>query len=224
MRLIVMKYDAIAQKVYTSRTTLYHFFIHVVGYARAVKKFMIQSNYLKPGMRILDAGCGGGLATKIMYQIALKNNLQNVSFHGFDLTPAMLNYFRRWITKKNVVNVKLAQADVLKPDQLPPNWKNFDLVTVSGMLEHIPRHRIVEAIRNLKYLLNPHGKLLIFICKKNTLSHWIIRKWWKAESYTTSEIKTIMTDAGFTQFTHKNFPSPFGYLNYWSHVIEARRK
>lgn len=218
----IMNYDVLAQKIYTARTKLYHLFIHVVGYARGVKKFMINGNYIQSNMRILDAGCGGGLVTKIMHHIAKKQRFTTVSFFGFDLTPAMLDYFRSWITKKNIKNISLAKIDVLKPKQLPPDWKNFDLVVVSGMLEHLPRHRIVEGIRNLKYLLKPDGTLLIFICRKNWFAYWIIKKWWKAETYTAQEMKAIMQDAGLI-FSLKPFSGFYRYLNYWLHIIEGKK-
>ncbi len=219
---MIMHYNTLVQKLYTARTGLYHLFIHIVGYSRAVKKFLIITDYLKQNMRVLDAGCGGGLLTKIMHGVAAKQKIKHIAFHGFDLTPAMLNYFRSWINKKKIKNISLVQADVLKPKQLPADWKNFDLVAVSGMLEHLPRHRIVEGIRNLKYLLNPNGTLLIFICKENRLAHWIIKKWWKAEIYTTNEMQTIMNNAGFTKVSFKQFPKPFTYLNQWIHIIEAQ--
>ncbi len=219
-----MSYDAVAKKLYTTRTTLYHWFIYSVGYARAVKKYIAQSQQLKSSMRILDAGCGGGLVTQIMHDVARHQNTQNISFFGFDLTPAMLDRFRTWINKKKITNISLVQADVLKPEQLPESWKNFDLIVVSGMLEHLPRDRIHEGIRNLKNLLSPNGTLLLFICKENRLAHWLIKKWWKAEIYTETEMNTILESAGLPHRSFKQFPTPFGYLNHWMHIIEAKKQ
>ena len=217
-----MKHQTRTQIMYTKRTLLYNFFIHLVGYAQAIKKIFTQSDYLKPNMRIADAGCGTGLVTRILYRLA-KNKKISIEFYGFDLTPAMLDQCKKWIKKNNVTNIILQQADVLKPEQLPANWNNFDLVLVSGMLEHLKRERITEGIVNLKKLLKPGGTLFISICKRNWLAHWLIKKWWKAEIYTTKEIKTIMHKAGFFQFTFKGMPFPYGYLNSWVHIIEAKK-
>jgi len=172
-------------------------------------------------MRILDAGCGIGLIIKILYLITKKNKLNNVTFYGFDLTPAMLKHFQKWINKKKIQNIALHQADVLKPKELPADWQDYDLITVSGMLEHVPRKHITEAITNLKKLLAPNGKLVIIICKHNFLAHWIIYKWWKAEIYTHNEIQTIMRKSGFKKISFKKFSFPYSYLNNWVHIIQA---
>jgi ubiquinone/menaquinone biosynthesis C-methylase UbiE len=226
-----MEYDKLAQHIYTTRITMYHWFIHyMVGYAQGVKKYFVKSSvlpkgapYLQPGTKVLDAGCGSGLVTNILYNIAKKKNISNVTFYGFDLTPAMLDRFRIWIKKDNVTNIHLAQADVLKPEQLPADWKEFDLITVSGMLEHLPKHRITEAISNLKKLLKQDGRLVIFICRKNPLAYWVIKKWWQAETYTKQEMQTIMHNAGFSSVDFHRFPFPYNYMNSWVHIIDAKK-
>ncbi len=218
-----MNHQSMVQKLYTARTSVYIFFIHVVGYARAIKLFFAQSSYLKSGMKILDAGCGTGLITKILYQNARKKNIDPVLFYGFDLTPAMLKRFQAWITKKKITNVKIVQADVLKPQQLPKNWSEFDLIVISGMLEHIQRTHIVQSINNIYNLLKKDGRFLTFICRTNSISHLIITKWWKAQTYTQQEIKHIMHDAGFNSVIFHRFSFPFRYLNWWVFIIEAQK-
>ena len=125
-------------------------------------------------MKILDAGCGSGLVTKTLHNLSTQSSIQNLTFHGLDLTPAMLKRFQYWIEKKRINNIKLIQANVLKPKQLPPDWQHYDLIVVSGMLEYVPKEHIATAIKRLRHLLTPSGKLLIFICRRNQLAPWII--------------------------------------------------
>ncbi|GAG30779.1 unnamed protein product, partial [marine sediment metagenome] len=201
----------------------YHVFIYTVGYARAVRNYFLNNSYIKSNMKILDAGCGGGLVTQIIHTIAHTKHMQSITFDGFDLTPAMLDMFRNWIKKNNITNISLVQANVLKPEQLPVNWNNYDLITVSGMLEHISREHITDAIKNLKNLLAPNGTLIIFISRKNWLTYWVITRWWKAETYSRAEIETIVRNAGLTRITFNRFAFPFNYLNSWVHIIEAKK-
>lgn len=216
-----MNHEKITQQLYTQRVFFYHIFVHVVGYAAAVRKFLSRSDYVHSGMKILDAGCGGGLVAKIMHATAIKNNVTQVTFYGFDITRAMLKYFSCWIEKNKVKNVILAQANVLQLDQLPSDWNNYDLIVVSGMLEYIPKEHIVTAIANLRRLLAPKGKLLIFICRRNWLARWIIEKWWKANIYTQQELIAIISRTGFEVVNFKYFAFPYNYLTSWVFIVEC---
>ena len=220
----MMKNQSQVQSLYTNHRKLYTIFAHGTGYHRAIKKFFYQANYLQSSMHILDAGCGTGLVTKIIYNLALYKNKKDLFFHGFDLTPTMLTPFHHWINKNNITNIRLVQADLCKPEQLPSHWHNFDMIIVSGMLEYIPKKDIELAINNLKNLLKPTGILLLFICNRNWLTHWIIYKWWKANLYLYEEIEDILHCVGFTQPSRKKFPFPYQYLNSCLHIIEAHRR
>ncbi len=218
-----MSYDSIAQKIYTSRTMVYHLFIHVVGYARAVRIFFMHNHCLGNEMRILDAGCGSGLILKILYKTGKKQCL-SLALYGFDLTPAMLELCKKWIVKNNISTIFLKQADVLKIDQtLPADWTNFDLVTASGMLEHLPKNKLWIALTNLKKRLSTTGTMVIFICRKNPLSYWLIYRWWKAQIYTKKELTDLFTSLDL-QYTFKQFSFPHSYLNAWVHIIELKKK
>jgi 2-polyprenyl-3-methyl-5-hydroxy-6-metoxy-1,4-benzoquinol methylase len=218
-----MSYDSITQKIYTSRTRLYHLFIHFVGYARAVRIFFMRNHCLRNEMRILDAGCGSGLILKILYKIG-KNQQLSLALYGFDLTPAMLELCKKWISKNNISSLSLQQADVLKIDQtLPADWTNFDLVTVSGMLEHLPKNKLGLALTNLTKRLRHTGSMIIFICRKNPLSYWLIYRWWKAQIYTKKELTDLFTSLDL-QYTFKRFSFPHSYLNAWVHIIELKNE
>ena len=143
-----MKQNHPIQILYTKRRLLYKLFIYCTGYQAAIKKFFSKSNYMQPSINILDAGCGTGLLTKTMYNLAQNKKIQNISFYGFDFTRAMLNDFDQWITKNKITTITLTQADILKPEQFLPQWPLFDMIVVSGMLEHIAREHITDAIKN----------------------------------------------------------------------------
>ncbi len=214
------------KKLYSKRILLYHrFFLDFLKYGRGMQKFWEDNlDYIRPKFKILDAGCGSGIVTKTIYALAGKHKLTKISFHGFDLTPTMLNLFKQWIHKQGLHTISLKQADVLLlKQQLPPKWKDYDLIVSSGMLEYIPKKKIEIALLNLKERLKGKGTLLLFITKNNLLNKILINLWWKANLYGKDEITKLLWRAGYKKITFKKFTSPYSYLNHWGFIIEAKR-
>lgn len=209
------------QKLYTKKAPLYHhFFIDFLGLGRKLKRFFLKSNYLHSRLKILDAGCGTGIATRILYNIAQEKEYKEITFHAFDITPAMLDIFRRWITDENAKNIILKQADVLDLKNLPLDWKEYDLIVSEGMLEYLPKDKIQQVMNNLKQLLRENGRLLVFITRRNIVTKLIVERWWKANIYEEKEIKQIFQNIGFSEFEFKNFSTM--WLNS-TIVVEAKR-
>lgn len=213
-----------AEELYTKKASLYHcFFIQLLQYENGLEKFFETNQCLKQNDKVLDAGCGSGVLTKVLSEIAKSQKLVGISFHGFDLTQAMLDLFEKWITGRNL-DIELKKADVLKLDeQLPKEWKNYDLIVSSAMLEYIPKSEVKKAFRNLCNLLKDDGTFCLFITKKNPLMSLLIKWWWKANMYEKDEIKQILTEAGFKNIRFKKFLFPHNYLNHWGFSIEAKK-
>lgn len=213
------------EKIYTKKASFYHkFFIDFLGYGKGLKHFFGKYNYLKQNIKILDAGCGTGLLTRILTEIANKEKLEGIKYHGFDLTQTMLDLFKQWIPKGRDKSISLKKANVLLLDeQLPKDWQNYDLIVSSAMLEYIPKNKVREAIRNLNKLLKDDGTILIFITKKNLLMRLLIKMWWKATMYDKNEIEQVLLDSGFKKVIFKKFLSPYWHLNLWGFIIEAKK-
>lgn len=218
----MMGRESVAKAVrdlYTQRAALYHrLFIDVLGTGKELRKFFDHSQYLHSHMKILDAGCGSGLATSICWEHAVQKKLEGMTFHAFDITPAMLNMLRHWTEEHEAKNVTWRQADILQPEQLPPDWNNYDLIVSSWMLENIPRTELRVALQNLRNLLRMDGTMVAFVTQKNVFTRWIIEEWWRANAYHPHELEEVFTTAGFSQVRL----SP---LNRWGNtlVIEAKK-
>ena len=194
------------KSLYTKKAFLYHsFFIDFLGFGRRLKRFFLKSNYLHPNAKILDAGCGGGTVTRMLYEIAHEKEYQNITFHGFDVTPAMLNIFSGWIENKKASNINIVQADVLSLKNLPPNWNQYDLIVSSGMLEYLPKNQIGHALNNLKQLMRSGGTLLVFITRRNIITKLLVELWWKANIYDQKEIEQIFHGTGFSEIRFVDF-------------------
>ncbi|HIG95454.1 TPA: class I SAM-dependent methyltransferase [Candidatus Woesearchaeota archaeon] len=213
------------EQLYTKKTSFYHhFFIDALGYGKGLEKFFENYSYLKENIKILDAGCGTGIIIRILTEIAKKKKLDGIKYYGFDLTQAMLDLFKKWISKGNDKNITFKKADVLLLDeQLPKDWQNYDLIVSSAMLEYIPKDKIRQAIRNLGSLLKKDGTILIFITKRNLIMRLLIKMWWKANMYEKDEIKQVLIDSGFRKIIFKNFLFPYWHLNHWGFIIEAKK-
>lgn len=209
------------QKLYTERASLYeHLFVNFLGWGRELEAFFRKSDYIRPGFKILDAGCGTGIITRILYRLAHSKNHEGIQFHAFDLTQNMLDIFHQWILDTDATGIELKQADVLEIEALPSHWKEYDLIVSSTMLEYLPGDRIRDALHNLKQLLRAEGILLVFITKRNFLTEWLGKRWWKTNVFQVDEIQQIFRDVGFSAIERKRFSL------LWSNsiiVIEARR-
>ena len=209
------------QKLYTAKARLYDWlFSHLLGWEGAMKRFFIKEKYLFPAMKILDAGCGSGAATRALYKAAVRSVISPVTFHGFDFTPAMLDRFKSWLVKNKIYNIELAVADVLDMHTLPASWSGYDLVVASGLFEYIAKDKLARAIGNLRDLLKPNGIMVVFI-SKHTKANRLIQRLWKQAMFAESEVKNAFTDAGFSKIALKRLPFPDKYLHDWCYIIEA---
>jgi cyclopropane fatty-acyl-phospholipid synthase-like methyltransferase len=211
------------KKLYSERTELYQWlFLKVLRGANAIESFLTHEKYLHSEMKVLDAGCGTGLVTRILYKQALNQEKKNITFNGFDLTPAMLSVFQKWIDKKGAKSIEIKKADVLSLKLLRQSWKEYDLIVSSAMLEYIPRSQMPLAIKNLKKLLNPKGKIVIFITGKSKVVKWLVGKWWKANRYSKKELEKILKGLQFSKISFKKFPLRYFYMNFWGVIVEAQ--
>jgi len=208
------------QKLYTRRATLYErLFVHFLGWGQELETFFQKSDYIHSNSKVLDAGCGTGVVTKTLFQLAYKKNIDGLQFYAFDITQNMLEVFQQWITKQGAINIEVQNADVLKIECLPNSWKDYDLIVSSTMLEYLPMDKVKCALMNLRQLLRVGGVLLIFITKRNFITTWLAGKWWKTNLYDEQEIRALLYEAGFAKSELKKLSSG------WSSsiiVIEAK--
>ena len=206
--------------LYTKRLGIYHLiFCTFFRYHKGINYFFEKSGYIRPNFKILDAGCGSGVVTKELFGVTRKKGLSDIVFHAFDITPAMLNLFNNWIYNNEISNIFTYQSDALNLN-LPEHCNNYDLIVSSGMLEYLPKEKLSEALKTLKHLLNPNGRLIIFITKKNWMTKFLIKKWWCANIYNSDELIYYLKKSGFLKFVFKSFPMRYCYLNRWGFVIE----
>ncbi len=196
------------QEFYTKRALSYEsLYVKRLGWGRELDTFFSDSDYLQSSLKVLDAGCGTGVITRTLNKVALKKGYEDIEFHAFDLTQGMLDIFQMHIEEKEIKNVKLQQADVLKIESLPENWNDYDLIISSALLEYIPKEQISNALINLKKLLKNGGKMLIFITRRNFITNITGKLWWKTNLFKDDQFHRELQDVGFNKIQQRNLHS-----------------
>lgn len=117
---------------------------------------------LKPGMRVLDAGCGPGKVTSILKELIQPHG----EITGVDYSSERVEYAREHYGQGEGIDFKV--HDLRQPLE---NMGKFDLVWVRFVLEY-NRAESEEIVRNLKSCLKPGGYLCLLDLDLNCLNHY----------------------------------------------------
>jgi ubiquinone/menaquinone biosynthesis C-methylase UbiE len=213
-----------AARLFTERVDSYARFIAVAGYPRGLRAYFEAAPFLRPGLRVLDAGCGTGVVALGLLEALTRRGLRPASLHAFDLTPAMLERFRAELARRGLSDVELAVADVLALQALPEGWTGYDLVVTASMLEYVPRERLPHALKALRERLVDDGRLVLFITRRSWLMRPLIGRWWAGTLYTRDELQQAFAEAGFPAAAFGRFPGRFRYLDGWGHIVVAQKR
>ena len=208
---------------FTERHASYARFIRAVRYQQGLRSFFQRSPLLRPGLRILDAGCGTGAVTLALHDALLRRGFSPQSLHAFDLTPAMLGQLRAKLDGQGIEGVELSQANVLHLETLPASWGGYDLVVSASMLEYVPREQFAAALKGLRGQLKEGGRFVLFVTRRNPLTRALIGNWWQSNLYTEKELAASFSAAGFSRFWFRSFPPSAWHLTPWGHIVEASR-
>lgn len=105
---------------------------------------------LKPGMRLLDVGCGWGSMV-----------LHAAQHYGVDAVGITLSEEQAALARERVTAAGLSdRIDIRVQDYRDVHDGPFDAISSIGMFEHVGRKRMEEYIRDLYDLLPDQGRLL----------------------------------------------------------------
>jgi ubiquinone/menaquinone biosynthesis C-methylase UbiE len=103
--------------------------------------------YLKPGMTLLDCGCGSGSIT-----VGLAKVVEPAQVAGIDISEAEIERARKRAAEANISNIRFETGDLY---QLTFADDSFDALFSHNVLEHIPEPS--KALQEMHRVLKPGG-------------------------------------------------------------------
>ena len=116
---------------------------------------IIEISEMKPGMRILDFGCGPGTYT---INFAKATGKQGKIF-ATDIQPKMLKKLLKKLGQPNNQNINNIETKITNAYNLPFPDKFFDIIFMIGVLPEIPDR--ARALKEMKRVLKNSGALII---------------------------------------------------------------
>lgn len=105
---------------------------------------------LRPGMRLLDVGCGWGSMA-----------MHAAAHHGVEVVGITLSREQAALARERVAAAGLSdRVDIRLQDYRDVADGPFEAISSIGMFEHVGRNRMEEYVRDLYRLLTPEGRLL----------------------------------------------------------------
>jgi ubiquinone/menaquinone biosynthesis C-methylase UbiE len=141
---------------------------------------------LRPGARVLDAGCGTGLPTARQLTDA------GAKVTGIDISPVMLN-----LARQNVPEAVFAEMDTMN---VTPEIGQFDAVVAFFSLLMLPRSEIPAAMARFRRVLVPQGWLALGMVEADIddMPVPFLGAPLRVTGYTRSDLRDVVTAAGFT--------------------------
>jgi len=117
---------------------------------------------LRPGMRVLDAGCGAGITTSILYDMVQPGGtVVGVDYSKDRIKYAVENYSGEGEIQFHIRDLRGELGDL----------GQFDVIWVRFVLEY-NRIESLDVVRKLTQLLKPGGSLCLMDLDYNCLNHY----------------------------------------------------
>lgn len=134
---------------YNWLTPLYDPFLNKFMHEDIFKKRLIEQAQLKPGMRVLDVGCGTGTLV-----IMIKSAYPQVEVVGLDGDPAILEIARKKVARASVdITLDHGMAYSLP---YPPD--SFERVVSSMVMHHLNKDKKILTFQEIRRVLRIGGE------------------------------------------------------------------
>ena len=134
---------------------------------------------------ILDFGCGYGQNLQAMKKLGFEN------IAGYDIEPTALEY-----CKKN--DLKTVDGRITSLEEL---GNFYDLIVMTHVLEHLPKHQIIDNLRSLRMALKEEGRLFVAVpnAQSNTGCYWRYEDFTHHTLFTAGSLLFVLRQAGYSK-------------------------
>lgn len=144
----------------------YDLYCSAVGLGRGFREQSLRVAAIQPGEKVLDAGCGTGVLTRLAADKA-------GSATGIDPGADMIRIAR----EKARRTANAAEFKVAAIEQLPFADAQFDVVLASLMLHHLPPATRRTGLAEVYRVLKPGGRLVVADFQQPTSPAWWLVLW-----------------------------------------------
>jgi len=163
------------------------------------------------GQRVLEAGAGSGVMTRLMYgrELIVAGDRETAYF------DRLRNAFRRQ------PGIEVERIDLESDDVLSLARYNFDTVTCINVLEHTADD--AAALRRVHDLLQPGGRVVIFAPAGKSLYGSLDKNIGHERRYEKDELVAKLQQAGF-EVEHVSFQNRIAKMAWWFNAKVFGRK
>jgi SAM-dependent methyltransferase len=177
-----------------------------------LQELSIFMDFIKPGGKILDLGCGPGHHAKIFVE-------NGFSVVGIDLSSGMIKIAEREVPQADFFVMDIQNLDLQENE--------YDGIWASASLFHIPKLLLVDVLQLLKKYLQDSG--VLYLSLKEGVGEEIIAdsRYEGVEKfyayYSEKEIQEILTNSGYKLLLKEFRPKRESYdTNSWIHVFSQK--
>jgi ubiquinone/menaquinone biosynthesis C-methylase UbiE len=181
-----------------------------VGTRRRSYRQLLLASGVQSGDRVLDVGCGPGYFARMLAQTVGSHG----SVVGIDAAPEMIEYANRKARSLPNCRFQSGAAESLAfPDA------SYDVVVSSLMMHHIPDELRLQAVREMRRVLRPGGRLLLADFTIPQQGGWRLIAsitGHDAMERRVSPMEPLLAEAGFTDLRSGDAPP-------WLHYVQATK-
>ena len=175
---------------------------------RRAYRLLLSAGDVRRGDRVLDVGSGPGYFARMLAEAVGKEG----SVVGVDAAPEMIDYANKQARHLSNCSFQSGTAESLGfPDA------SFDMVASSLMMHHLPDEARLPAVREMKRVLRPGGKLLLadFTIPEHGAWRVVAMLTGHAEMQRrVPPLEPLIAEAGFTEIRSGEAPP-------WLHFVRA---